>query len=74
MFQINVETLPLSDTLPYLGRIIAYNNINWSTVYKNLRRWGMLARVLENTGAIVQARGAMYKAVEQSVILYSSKS
>ena len=34
----------------------------------------MLARVLENTGAIVQARGAMYKAVEQSVILYSSKS
>ena len=30
-------------------------------------------RVLERTGATVRARGAMYKAVKQSVLLYDSK-
>ena len=34
----------------------------------------MLARVLERTGATMQARGAMYKAVAQSVLLYGRKS
>ena len=34
----------------------------------------MVARVLERTGAMVQARGAMYKVVAQSVLLYGSKS
>ena len=32
----------------------------------------MVARVMEKTGATVQARGAMYKAVAHSVILYGS--
>ena len=34
----------------------------------------MVARVLETTGSTVRARGAMYKAVDQSVLLYSIKS
>ena len=34
----------------------------------------MIARVLESKGAMVQAHGAMYKAVSQSVIFYGSKS
>ena len=34
----------------------------------------MIARVLERTGATVQARGAMYKAVSQSVLLYVRES
>ena len=33
-----------------------------------------LLRVLERTGATVRARGAMYKAVAQSVLLYRSNS
>ena len=33
----------------------------------------MLARVLERTGETVRARGAMYKSVAQSVLLYGSK-
>ena len=33
----------------------------------------MIARVLENTGATVRDRGMMYKAVEQSLILYVSE-
>ena len=74
MFQINAETLPPPEASPYLGRTIAYNNNYWLAVYLNLRkerrRWGMIVRVLERTGAMVRARGAMYKVVVQSVLLY----
>ena len=60
-FQINSNTLPLSEALPYLGRTIAYNNSDWATVYLNLSkarsRWGMIARVLERTGETARARG-----------------
>ena len=37
---------------------------------KKARWWGMILRVLKKTGAMVQARGMIYKAVEQSVMLY----
>ena len=37
------------------------------------RRWGVIVRVLEKVGATVQAFGMMYKAVAQSLILYSSE-
>ena len=61
-FQINTETLPLSEDFPYLGWTIAYNNIDCATVYQNLRKdwrpWGMVART----------QGAMYKAVVQLVL------
>ena len=33
----------------------------------------MVARVLERKGATLQARGAMYKVVAQSVLFYGSK-
>ena len=73
-FQINEETLPLLEAFPYLGRTITYSNSDWSAVYLNLRkswrRWGVVARVLESTGATGRARGAMYEAVEQLVLLY----
>ena len=67
LFQINAYTLPPSEAFPYLGRTIAYNNINWSAVYLNLRkskrRWVMIVRVLERTGATVRDRQEMYKVV-----------
>ena len=34
----------------------------------------MLAKVMESTGANLRARGAMYKAVAQLVLLYNSES
>ena len=75
-FHINVEVLPPPEALPYLGQMIAYNNSNWSSVYQNpkkaQRRWVMITKVLSKTGAMVRARGMMYKAVDQSVILYGS--
>ena len=38
LFQINSETLPPSEAFRYLGRTIAYNNIDWTAVYPNLRK------------------------------------
>ena len=77
-FQINAESLPPSEAIPYLGRIIAFNNSDWAAVYQNLqraRRWQVIiARVMEMTGATVHAWGMMYKAVTQSVLLYGSES
>ena len=59
LLQINVETLPPLEALPYLGRKIAYNSSNCAAVYRNLRkarrRWGMIASVLERIGETVQA-------------------
>ena len=76
-FQINSETLPLSDALLYLRRKIAYNNSNCPAVLLNLNKerrwWGMILRVLMKTGAIVWVRGMMYKAVAQAVLLYGRK-
>ena len=47
-------------------------------MYQNLkkarRRWGVIARVLENTVAMVRYHGMMYMAVAQSVLLYVSES
>ena len=77
MFQINSDTLPLSEAFPYLGRTIVHNNRYWAAVYLNLRKyrrqWGMIVRVLERTGATMWDRGEMYKAVVQSVQLYGSE-
>ena len=78
MFHINAETLlPLED-LPYLGRMITYNNREWPAVFQNLkkvrRRWGMILRVLTKTVETVQVHGMMYKTVVQSVLLYYSES
>ena len=77
-FKINAETLSPSEDFTYLVHKITYNNSDWAAVYQNLqkyqRRRGILSRVLERTGATVQAGGEMYKAVARSVILYGSKS
>ena len=73
MFQINADSLPPLEAFPYLARMIAYDNRNCPVVYYNSeklrRRWGMIIWGLEKMGATVQARGMMYKAVDQSVLL-----
>ena len=72
------EIIRESSLLDNLGRKIAYNNSNWAVVYQNLRKarswWGMIARVLAKTVAMVRARGIMYKVVDKLVILYVSES
>ena len=58
-FQINKETRTLSEDFTYPGQTISYNNRSWAAVYQNLRksqrRWGMVERVLERTGATLRA-------------------
>ena len=67
-----------SEAFPYLGRTIVYNHSDWPAVFHNSskarRRWGVILKVLTNTGEMVQDRGMMYTAVAQKVLLYGSKS
>ena len=78
LFHINAETVLPPEVFPYLRRTIAYNNIDWGVVYLNLRKarrwWGMVARLLERTGAMVRAQGDLYKVVMQSVMLCGSEN
>ena len=57
--------------------MISYNNSDWPAVYQNTRKaqrqWGMIAQVLEKTGANVLDWGMMYRAVDQSVLLNVSE-
>ena len=47
-------------------------------MYQNLRkaqrRWGMITRAMAKTGATVRDQGMIYKAVDQSLLLYGSES
>ena len=76
--RINQEPLDSVSTFVYLGRTIAFNNSDWPALCRNLKRaqqrWGMVARVLEKTGASKKTRGTFYKAVVQSVLLYGSET
>ena len=73
-----MKALPPLEDFTYLKRKIAYNNSDWAAVYQNLRKvwsqWRMISRVMEKTGSTVWARGNMYKAVAQLVLLYGSES
>ena len=61
----------------YLYRKLAYNNSNWFDLYHNLWkariRWAMVGGVVSKTGETVWAKGVLYKAVVQSVLLYGSE-
>ena len=45
-------------------------------MYHNLRKdlqcWGMISELLMNTGATMRSHGVIYKAVEQTMLLYRS--
>ena len=61
----------------YLVCTVAYNNGNWEALYHNLknyrRKWGMVAKVLTKSGAVVWSQEMIYKTVVQTVLLYGSK-
>ena len=75
---MNSELLEPVAEFTYLGRMVAYNNSDWEDLYHNLRkawrRWEMARKVMLKTGATVRARGIMYKAVVQSMLLHRSES
>ena len=67
LISVNAEPMNLASEFPYLGCTVAYNNSNWVALYQNLskawRRWGMMGKVVTNTGATVQERGMFYEVV-----------
>ena len=77
---ITANGIPLErvDMFRYLGRLLAGNNNDWPAVHHNLvkarRRWGMLSRVLINTGVAPKVVGLFYKVICQSVLLYACET
>ena len=61
---ISMKSEPLGPaaSFPYLVRTVAYNNSDWVVVR---RRWGVMGTVVTKTGATVQERGVIYKAILQ---------
>jgi hypothetical protein len=77
-FSINNTPIEKVRTFLYLGRIIAYNNSDWATLYCNLKkaqkRWAMVVRILDKEGASPRAKGFFYKTIVQAVLLYSCET
>ena len=75
---VNLETLESTVDLPYLVCTVEFNNSNRAALYDNMRKeqrqWGVLAKVLPNTGANLRARAIIYNVVVHMVLLYGSKS
>ena len=71
---MNLEPLETTTAFPYLGRAIAFNNSDWESLYGNMmkvqRQWGMVAKVLINTGATVWERAMIYKVVVKTLLIY----
>ena len=78
MIILNTEPLYPVVEFPYLGRTVAYKNSNWVALYQNLQkvqwRWEIVGKVVTMIEATVRARGIMYKAIVQLVLLYRSES
>ena len=76
-FRVNPNPLEVKTRFPYLRRTATYNNSDWTTLYRNLRKaqkkWGVIEKVMDKTGAPIKSRSMMCKAVVQVVLLYGSK-
>ena len=61
-----------------MGRVLATEDDNWSSVVHNLRRarqkWARLTHILIREGADAQTSGQIYLAVVQSVLMYGSET
>ena len=73
---INAESLETAVAFPYLLQTVGYNNSDRADLYQNIRkarrRWGVVAKVVTKTGAMVQVWALFYKAFVQTVLLYGS--
>ena len=73
---IRVNLNPLGETAAflYLRRTVKYNTSDWAALYSNLRKsqgiWGMVAKVLGNTKALIKSQLVMYKAVFKVMLFY----
>ena len=61
--RVNLNTLEATTVFPYLGRKVTFNNSDWAELYRKMRksqrRWGMVEKVLGNTGAPIKSQVMM---------------
>ena len=78
VFTVNGEDLEQVSVFKYLGRPLSSSDSDWPAVYYNLKkarmRWMRVSRVLTREGADPRVCGMFYKAVVQSVLLYSCET
>ena len=76
--RFKLEHLGENAAFPYLGLTVAFNKIDWPSLYRNLRkaqwRWGMMVKVLAKVGVGVWSHVMVYNAVVQTMILYRNYS
>ena len=76
--QLNLEPLGTTYDFPYLVHTITFNKSYWADWYCNFRkvqrRWGLVAKVLVKSRAMVLEQVMVYKAVLYMVLLYRSNS
>ena len=73
----NIKPLEAATELTYLVRTITYNNIDWTEIYRNLRKsqriWGMMEKVLRKMGELTKDQEMTYKMVVQAVLIHGRK-
>jgi len=78
VFTANGVPLQAVSIFKYLGRQLSNQDTDWPAVYTNLKktrqRWARVSRVLAREGADARVSGMFYKAVIQSVLLYSCET
>jgi len=77
---ITIKGVPLKlvSVFRYLGQQLPSTDEDWPAIYWNLskarKHWAMVSRVLACKGADARISAMFYKAVVQSVLLYSSET
>ena len=65
-------------TLKYLGRTLDQTYDDWSVVRRNITRtrsvWGRLGKIMRREGEVTNVFAVFYRAVEQAVLLFESKT
>ena len=70
--------LTLVSSFNYLGNVLIPPDNDWTSVVGILRisrkKWARMSRILGREGANVQVSGALFKAVDQAVLLFGSNT
>jgi len=73
-FTLHDTVLEKVTSYRYLGRVLATNDNEWPTIYRNLQRarqqWARISRLMRTEHVEKKAAGMFYKAIVQSVLLY----
>ena len=78
LFYVEGEVLEKVESFRYLGRILAQDDEDVRAVRSQIKKargtWARVGQVLQADNTLPKVSAMFYKAVVQSVLLYSSKS